>query len=213
MARAARRPRSVLAAAILVEHQEVRLDRLVAALARLAGGSLEVVDGAHGRGVDHLAVKIFGTACPDHPTARPVDRDALADCPAEQLIDWHAQRLALDGEAGVENSAGGIRIEARRYGAGERIEGGVEAADRAWVFPNQQLAHAVDRGSDAGATMFPELRPAGHALIGADLEKRVDLPPAIDMKLVKLGYLHFPAPISSPPWSHFSSQIAATWKG
>ena len=46
---AARGARRVLAAAVLVEHQEVRLDRLVAEVARLARGGLEVVDGVHRR--------------------------------------------------------------------------------------------------------------------------------------------------------------------
>src|SRR5262249_32786847 len=186
---------------------KVRLDRLVATLARLARGSLEIVDGAHGGGVDHLAVEVFRAARPDHAAARPVDRDALAHRPAEQLVDRHAQRLALDVEAGVEGCAGGVLVKAPRYRAGERIERGVEVADRARVLPDQELAHAVDRGGDAGAAMFPELRPAGHALIGADLEKRVDLPPAIDMKLLKLGYLHslprFP-PLRGPTLAHNS---------
>src|SRR5262249_60630752 len=103
--------------------------------------------------------------------------------------------------------------KAPRSREGERIERGVEVADRARVLPDQELAHAVDRGGDAGAAMFPELRPAGHALIGADLEKRVDLPPAIDMKLLKLGYLHSLPRFRPLRRSPFSSQIDAAWKG
>src|SRR5215470_14231043 len=133
MAWPTRRARRVLAPAILIEHQEIGLDRLVATLARLAGGGREVIDRAHRRGVDHLAVEILGAACPDHPAARPVDWDALAYRAAEQLVDRHAERLALDVEAGVKNSAGSVLVEPARYAACERIERGLEAADRARV--------------------------------------------------------------------------------
>src|SRR5215468_237830 len=203
----------VLASAVFVEHQKVRLDRLVAAVARLAGGSLEIVDGAHRGGVDHLAVEIFGAARPDHAAARPVDRDALAPRPAEQLIDWHAQRLAFDVEAGVENSGGGVLVETARYRARERIERGIKAADRTRVLPDQELTHALDRGGDAGASVFPELRPAGKPLIGADLQERIDLPTAIDMKFFELGDLHSAPRFWRFPACHFSPHFGSTWKG
>src|SRR5262249_53025685 len=157
--------------------------------------------------VDHLAVEISRTARPDYAAARPVDRDALAHRPAEQLIDRHAQRLAFDVEAGVENGAGCILVEAPRYRPGERIERGVKAADRARILAAQELAHAVDCGGEAGAAVLPELRPAGHDLIGGDLQKRVDLPPAIDVKLFKLGYLHSVPrfrPLRGPTLAHNS---------
>src|SRR4030095_3220734 len=63
----------------------------------------------------------------------------------------------------------------------------------------------MDRGGDAGAAVLPELRPAGHALVGADLEKRVDFPPTVDMKLFNLGYLHSVprfCPLRGPTLAH-----------
>src|SRR6266545_8028079 len=62
------------------------------------------------------------------------------------------------------------------------------------VLPHQHLAHAADRGADAGAAMLPELRPAGNALIGADLQERIDFPAAIDVEFVKLNYFHSRSP-------------------
>src|SRR5262245_56146690 len=50
----------------------------------------------------------------------------------------------------------------------------------------------MNRGRDAGSAVFPELRPAGEPLIGADLQKRIDLPAAIDMKVLELRNLHSP---------------------
>src|SRR5437867_4409524 len=108
MARTARRSRRVLAAAIAVEHQQVGLDGLVAAVARFAGRCLEIIDGAHRRPIDHFAVEIFGAAGSDYAATRPVYRDAVAHRAAEEFIDWHAERLALDIQAGVENGAGGV---------------------------------------------------------------------------------------------------------
>src|SRR5262249_11315241 len=122
-----------------------------------------------------------------------------------------AERLALDVEAGVENCAGSVLVEPARYAARERIECGLEAADRARVLTRHQLPHAMDRGRDAGAAVLPELRPAGEPLGGADLQKRIDLPAAIDMKMLKLCNLHSP-PRLRRPLPHSSAQFIRTGK-
>src|SRR5262249_18808337 len=160
------------------------------ALARLARRRLEIVDRAYRRPVDHLAVEKVGAARSDHAAAGPVDRHALAHRAAEQVMDRDAERLAPDVETGIEDCAGGVLVEAARDRAGERIERGLDAADRARVLADQELAHAVDRGGDAGAAMLLELRPAGEARVGAHLEERVDFPAAIDVKLLEFDDLH-----------------------
>src|SRR5262245_14966624 len=50
----------------------------------------------------------------------------------------------------------------------------------------------MNRSRDAGAAVLPELGPAGDPFVGADLQKRVDLPATIDMKVLKLCNLHSP---------------------
>ncbi len=53
---------SELPAALAIEQQHVGFERLKAALARLPRGGLEVIERAHRRPVDDVAVEKIGTA-------------------------------------------------------------------------------------------------------------------------------------------------------
>src|SRR5439155_14977528 len=120
--------------------------------------------------------EIVGAARPDHAAARPVDRYTLAHRAAEKLVARHAERLALDVEAGIEHGAGGVLVKPARHGAGGGVKQRVDPVDRARIVALEQVEHAVDRGADPVPAVLLELRPADDALVGRDLEKGVDFP-------------------------------------
>ena len=94
---------------LAVERQDVGLQRLEAAPLHLGAERGDVVVGAQRRHADQLVVAhAVGAAM------RPVDRDALAHRPAEQLVDRHAERLALDVEQRVLDRGDGARVHPAR---------------------------------------------------------------------------------------------------
>ena len=101
-------------AALVIEQQHVGFERLEAALARLARGGLEVIERAHCRPVDDLAVEKLGTARAQDAAARPVDRHVVAHRAAEKLVDRDTQRFAADVEARILDCRDGVRREPAR---------------------------------------------------------------------------------------------------
>src|SRR5262245_8897854 len=106
--------RGELPATLGVEQQHVGFQRLEAALAPLARGGFEIVERAHRRPIDHLAVEEIGTAGAQNPATRPIDRHAVAHRPAEKLVDRNTERLAADVEAGVLDGGNGVGREPAR---------------------------------------------------------------------------------------------------
>jgi hypothetical protein len=158
--------------------------------ARLCPRRLEVVEAAHRRGVDHLAVEQRGRPRADDAAARPIDRDALAHGTAQKLDHRHAQRLALDIEAGVEDRPHSVAGKPARDGADMGIKRCIDAADRAGVLADQAPAEATDQRREPPPPALLELRPAAKALVRADLEKGIGVPAAIGMEVLELGDFH-----------------------
>src|SRR5262249_23508099 len=152
--------------------------------ARLARRGFEIVEGPHGRAIDHLAVEEIGTAGAQDPAARPIDRHALAHRAAEKLVDRYAERLAADVEAGIHEGSdgGGRRPAGGRPRAG--VKRGVKAGDGARVLANERSAEALNQGGHALAAALVELGPARDALIGGDLQERISVPPAVGVEVL-----------------------------
>ena len=187
--------------ALGVEQQQVGLEGLEAALARFAGGPAEIVEAAHRRPVDHLAVEHVGAARAQDPAARPIDRHPVAQRAAEQLVDRNAERLALDVETGIHDRSDGVRCEPARGRPRLGVQRRVDAADLARVPTDERGAEAMDHAGHAPAAALVELGPTGDALVGGDLQERIGVPAAVDMKVLELHDLHwmFPRPGSGVP--------------
>src|SRR6478752_7406253 len=181
---------SELPAAFGVEQQHVGFQRLEAALARLARGGLEIVEAAHRRPIDHLAVEKLGTAGAQDAAARPIDRQALAHGPAKKLVDGNAERLATDVETGILDGGDGVGRKPARGRTGAGVERGVDAGDRAWVLSDERLAQSVDQRGHPLATALVELGPAGDAYVGGDLQEGIGVPAAVGMEVLELDDLH-----------------------
>jgi hypothetical protein len=181
---------SKLPAAFGVEQQHVGFQRLEAALARLARGGLEVVEAAHRRLIDHLAVEKLGTAGAQDAATRPIDRQALTHGAAKKLVDGNAERLAADIEAGILDGGDGVGRKPARGRARAGIERGVDAGDRARVLADEFASQPVDQGGHSLAAALVELGPAGDALVGGDLQEGIGVPAAIGMEVLELDDLH-----------------------
>ena len=182
--------RRELPAALGVENQHVGLHRLDAALARLARRGLEVVERAHRRLVDHLAVEHVGAARAQHAAARPVDRHAVAHRAAEQFVDRHAERLALDVEAGVLDRRDRVGVQSACGRARGGVERRVDPPDVARVLADQSCSEPADDLRHAAAAAFVELRPADDAFVGGDLQERIGVPAAVGVEVLELDDFH-----------------------
>src|SRR5262249_44781558 len=181
---------SELPPAFGVEQQHVGLERLEAALARLARGGLEIVERAHRRPIDHLAVEKLDTTGAQHAAARPVDLHAVANGAAEKLVDRNAERLTLDVEARILDGGDGMGADPARGRPRAGVERRVDAPQRAWVLADQRGTEAVDQGGHALAAALVELGPAGEALVGGDLQEGIGVPAAIGLEILELDDLH-----------------------
>src|SRR4029077_15901371 len=102
---------------------------------------------------------------------RPVDRHAVTHGASEQLMDRHAERLAADVEAGIEDRPCRIGVKPASDRAREGIKQSLDAADRPRVLADKNFAHALDGGPDARASVLLEFRPAGKPFVRADLQE------------------------------------------
>src|SRR5262249_6390561 len=119
----------------------------------------------------------------------------LAHWSAEQFVDRHAERLALDVEQ---------RVLDRRYGARVHTTGRLhlthperrsDLLHRPRVDANQRLGQGTDHARKAAATVrFGIFGPAGDAIIGGDLQEGKRAPSGVAMQIVDAGDLH-----GSPP--------------
>ena len=70
------------------------------------------------------------------------------------------------------------------------------AFDRAWILANEALGHLADHaGQPLRAVPLHIFRPADKALVGCDLEKRIDPPPGIAMQVFDFDDFHAVSPI------------------
>ena len=122
---------------------------------------------------------------------RPVDRDALAHRATEQLIDRHAERLALDVEQRVFDRGDGARIDpaGRLHLTHPQHRG--DLLHRSRVEPDQWLGQAVDHAGQAAAAIgLGVFRPADQAVIGGELEERKSAPAGVAVQVLDLGEFH-----------------------
>src|SRR4029078_13411442 len=207
--------RGELPTTLVVEQQQVGLERLEAALARLAGGAREIIEAAHRWPVDHLAVEQISATPAQHAGATPIDRHPLASGAAarardrhpiaqraaEQLVDRNAECLALDVEAGIHDRGDGVGCEPARRRPRLGVQRRADATDLARIPTDERGAEALDYAGHAPAAALVELGPTSDALVGGDLQERIGVPTAVDMEVLELHDLHwmFPRPGSGVP--------------
>ena len=92
-----------------VEAEDVGLERLEAALLHVLAELHHVVERAHRLDAHHLGIAEAVAAA-----MRPVERQAVAHRPAEQLVDRNAQRLGLDVEQRVLDRGHRLLVDAAR---------------------------------------------------------------------------------------------------
>ena len=122
---------------------------------------------------------------------RPVQQQPVADRAAEHFIDRHAQCLRLDIDQRVLDRGDRHRVDAAGGLPRRRVEIGRVALDRARVLADQALGHFPDDpGQPLRAIPLHVFRPADDALVGRDLEKRIDPPPGIAVQVFDLDDFH-----------------------
>src|SRR5262249_15037843 len=131
--------------------------------------------------------------------------------PAEKLVDRNAQRLTLDVEARILDGGDGMGAEPARGRPRAGVERRVDAPERTWVLADQRGTEAVDQGSHALAAALVELRPAGEAFVGGDLQEGIGVPAAIGVGILELYDLHFlppqPRTLTSPSPAGLTTQV------
>src|SRR5690606_20041324 len=182
---AAREAGGVLAGAV-VEQEDVGLERGEAPGDDLPAGGDHVVERAQRRDLHRLGPgQAVGAAM------RPVQADALAHRPAEQLVDRHAQRLRLDVQKSVLDCADRLLDHASARLAAERVKQGADRLVAPRVLADDRRREVLDRGRHAlAAERFVVLAPADQPLVGADLEE-IEVPmPGIGVQALEPGDLH-----------------------
>ena len=114
---------------------------------------------------------------------RPVDRNAVAQLAAEQLIDRHAQRLALDVEQRVLDGGDGLADDAAARLGRSGGEHGVDQLDLHRVHADHVGHQRLDHARQAGAAeAFVVFRPADDAVGRHELEKREGPPSRVALE-------------------------------
>jgi hypothetical protein len=142
---------------------------------------------------DHLARRLeegLGRALGPVP-AIGIAKDAVAHSPAEQLIDWNAQRLAedipardLDGGDDRAMDVAGVERDAVEQAFGERT-------DAAGILPDDQMFELADAGlGRADETVESALANAMDAGVGMDLDEEPILPAGADRERLDAGDPH-----------------------
>ena len=122
---------------------------------------------------------------------RPVQQQPVADRAAEHLVDRHAQCLGLDIDQRILDRGDRHRVDAAGGLPRRGIEIGRVALDRPRVLADQALGHlADDAGQPLRAVPLHVFRPADDALVGRDLEKRIDPPAGVAMQVFDLDDFH-----------------------
>ena len=131
---------------------------------------------------------------------RPVEPQSVAHRAAQHLVDRHPQGLGLDVDERVFDRRDRHLVDAARRLPGRRIEPRGDALDRARVVADQRaLGELVDdRAQPLRAIALHVFRPADKALVGGDLQKRVDPPAGVAMQVFDLDDLHRRLPPLEP---------------
>ena len=144
---------------------------------------------AHQRGAAHAV----------GPEMRPVDRNAIADRPAEQGTDRYAIGLAGHVEQCVLDRRDRLLIDAAARLAGEHVQvlRDLFVAER--VAADQHRREAADHIRQADrAEALVELGPANDAIVGGDLEEGEHAPAGIGLERFNVFDLH-PLPLEGSP--------------
>ena len=155
----------------------------------------DVVVGAQRRRAQHVA-----HARPRRPAVRPVQAHAVAQRPAEELVDRHAERLGLD-------------VPQRQLDAGHRLVGHaaqvlprgaqhvpVQPLDRPRVLADQQRGQVAHRARDAvRAAVVAAFAPAHEPVVGLDADEGPGPPAAVTVQRLHACDLHGERPCHSRP--------------
>src|SRR6185437_10312273 len=187
----ARRRHAWLAA---VEQQGIGLERLEAVLHRFMAERAHIMQAAdRGRAEFFLEQRRVGNA--EAAAMRPVKRDALAERPAEQRADRHAQGLGLDVETGIFDGSDRLIIEPARGELRQRAQRRADLADGARVLTHQHRREAADDVAGApDAEPFVELGPADNAFVGRYFQVGQRAPAAVGVEILDLGNFHAATP-------------------
>jgi hypothetical protein len=154
-----------------------RADRL-ARLEERSSQPVALVGRVH-RGTDHApALREQQLDVVDHPLTgrRGVgeERHVVALLAAEQLVDRHAERLALDVVQGDVDRRDRGREDAAALEVVRPVHLLPQRADVHRVLADQELAEVPDRGRDGLlAAREPRLAPADDPLVGLDLDDQL----------------------------------------
>src|SRR5579862_3782009 len=130
---------------------------------------------------------------------RPVDLQPVADRAAEQFVDRDAQGLRLDVDERVLDRRDRHLVDAARRLPRRGVERRRDALDRPRVLANEVLGQfADDRREALRAIALHVFRPADEALVGGDLEERIDPPAGVAVQILYFDDFHGHCP---PPRS------------
>ncbi len=122
---------------------------------------------------------------------RPVDRDAIADRPAEQRRDRHAVGLAGHVQQRVLDRRDRLLVDAAARLPGDDVQVLGDLFVAAWIAADQHGGEAADHVGEADrAEALVEFGPADDAVVGGDLEEREHAPAGIGLQRFDAPDLH-----------------------
>ena len=173
-----------------VEADQVGLEPLEALAPDLFAECHDVVERAHRIDAAPL-LDMIGIAGAIGAAMRPVELQSVAYRAAQHFIDRHAQRLGLDVDERVLDRRNRHLVDAASRLPAGRVEIGAVALDRPRVLADEPLRHfADDLGQPLRAVAFHVFGPTDDAVVGGDLQKRIDPPAGIAMQVFDFGNLH-----------------------
>ena len=185
------------------EAERIGLDRLETSRDRLARQRRQIgerLDAGLAEAREHVAKTRAKTAA-----MRPVEIKPVAERPAEQRANRHAQRLRLDVEAGVLDGGDGLIVEPASGETRQGMQGRGNPADRARVHADDKRLESAQQIADAAdAEPFRVFGPADKTIVGRDLEKGQSAPTGVRVKVFQLDDFHAPTPIRPRATAHRS---------
>ena len=122
---------------------------------------------------------------------RPVQTQALALRPAQQLVDGNAEGARLHVEQRVLDGGDRLLDDAARRLPAHRVEGRDDRFARARVSADHEWHQPVDGRADAeAAERLVVLAPAHDAVVGGDLEKVERALAGVGVQVLETSDLH-----------------------